>query len=958
MEANNEDPPVPPPDAPTTPDPPKRKGKTEPPQTTMDKFWERFMTKYPGKVLEVLPKDARTRTRSAEKSDEMKSTEAKTQIAFQIYEEARDECTKTVERIIKECRRINQKWRDPYFDIENDLKLSQRDFLDGLCEPSTSLQPRGVKRVTEIFENPQFFVNGASATDVRQGRDGDCWVMAALASLGCKDGLIDRICVKQDVDVGVYGFVFNRDGEWVPTIVDDKLYLAYADYTESFEEKMLWNQIDRKDSEEEYRKAYLTGSRALYFAACSDENETWLPLLEKAYAKAHGDFGAIDGGITGEAIEDFTGGVNNEVISSDILDKEKFWKDELLQVNKDFLFSASTGHLSDWLDTGRSRSDAFSVKGIINRHAYSVVEAREIEGKKLLKVRNPWGKSEWTGAWSDGSAEWTSEWMTKLNHTFGNDGVFWISYKDFLQKYSSLDRTRLFDSSWSTVQKWTTLEVPWKTTNYHSTKFTINVAAAQTPVVIVLSQLDWRYFRGLEGQYWFAMDFVLRKQEGAIEDDDDYIVQTHGLWADRSVSTDVTLMAGTYDVPVRISASRNSNADAPDDVVKRIAASDMKRGKLVQIGNLYDQAHAKGRIMETEEEKKAKKEREARKKKSERAKLREETEKSMRKAWSKDKKLASREKRAKKKAERAEARREEKKAAAAAKEIRTALPEGENKDTASKEVGDVGSSDTAKQETETSKDTGKEENQEKEKDKPDESSVDSKDSMVIISPDQSSSKPEASTSTTIEPTETKAPSSTTDPTQLNVEPTAALSNLAPTSAAEATSLAVSQAAALTATALNTLLDSQNPAPPSAAFAAPLDDETSSTNSFRDFEFDSEIDMPSDSEDDGDDSSKPNGNKDKDEEGDSKPNGQDESAEEEEEGEDSDDDDDEESDPWNAVCVVGLRVYSQDKELAVDVVIPLEEDEEGDSGRRDKDDDGLLLLEGKKQRDEDRQRPGK
>lgn len=37
--------------------------------------------------------------------------------------------------------------------------------------------------------------------------------------------------------------------------------------------------------------------------------------------------------------------------------------------------------------------------------------------------RNPWGKTEWTGAWSDGSAEWTPEMMLKLNHRFGDDGV-------------------------------------------------------------------------------------------------------------------------------------------------------------------------------------------------------------------------------------------------------------------------------------------------------------------------------------------------------------------------------------------------------------------------------------------------------------------------------------------------------------------------------------------------------
>jgi uncharacterized protein YecE (DUF72 family) len=34
------------------------------------------------------------------------------------------------------------------------------------------------------------------------------------------------------------------------------------------------------------------------------------PLLEKAYAKFHGDYGSLNGGYTEEALEDLTGQVN------------------------------------------------------------------------------------------------------------------------------------------------------------------------------------------------------------------------------------------------------------------------------------------------------------------------------------------------------------------------------------------------------------------------------------------------------------------------------------------------------------------------------------------------------------------------------------------------------------------------------------------------------------------------
>jgi hypothetical protein len=39
-------------------------------------------------------------------------------------------------------------------------------------------------------------------------------------------------------------------------------------------------------------------------------------------------------------------------------------------------------------------------KGIYEGHAYSVMRAVEMDGERLLLLKNPWGKGEWTGAWS------------------------------------------------------------------------------------------------------------------------------------------------------------------------------------------------------------------------------------------------------------------------------------------------------------------------------------------------------------------------------------------------------------------------------------------------------------------------------------------------------------------------------------------------------------------------------
>jgi hypothetical protein len=136
--------------------------------------------------------------------------------ALASYDEARQACVAKVAKIVKECRRLNMKYRDPHFDIEDDFRKwmgkerTWSDCLMGLNEFRNDLRPASVKRVEDIFENPQFFIDGATANDVRQGKEGDCWFMSSLCTLSNKEELIQKVCVKWDEQVGVYGFVFHR----------------------------------------------------------------------------------------------------------------------------------------------------------------------------------------------------------------------------------------------------------------------------------------------------------------------------------------------------------------------------------------------------------------------------------------------------------------------------------------------------------------------------------------------------------------------------------------------------------------------------------------------------------------------------------------------------------------------------------------------------------------------------
>lgn len=82
--------------------------------------------------------------------------------------------------------------------------------------------------------------------------------------------------------------------------------------------------------------------------------------------------------------------MTTEIFSTDILDKEYFWNEELMKVNKEFLFGCAAGIF--W-----GRGDR---KGIYEGHAYSILKAVEMDGQRLVLVRNPWGEGEWHGPWS------------------------------------------------------------------------------------------------------------------------------------------------------------------------------------------------------------------------------------------------------------------------------------------------------------------------------------------------------------------------------------------------------------------------------------------------------------------------------------------------------------------------------------------------------------------------------
>ncbi|KAF5385770.1 hypothetical protein D9615_002207 [Tricholomella constricta] len=428
---------------------------------------------------------------------------------------ALEECKSRVAQIAENCRGRNRKFRDIEFDLQND----RHRCLQGL-QTDRIYSPSDVQRATQIFEKPSFFIDGADSNDIIQGSLGDCWFLSALATMSTAKGLVEKFCVARDEQIGVYGFIFFRDTAWVVVIIDDLLFTSIPKFEElSISEKQLYHY-----DKETFNKSARRGSKSLYFAQSGTDGETWVPLIEKAYAKLHGNYAALRGGETGEAVEDLTGGVTSFIFTQDILDPDRFWNDELLRANEDRLFACAY----DTIDSYRSGNINTTVNGLIGGHAYAVLRAVEYNGKRFVVIRNPWGRNEWMGPWSDGSKEWTPEWipaLSVLGHSFGDDGRFIMEYKDFLENWEQIDRTLLFDSSWAMSSQW--LKVTSR----------------------LCSQLgDSATFHPISGRSRWSFDFVVFRK-GETEP-----ITTSSLspTSARSVNAEMFLDSGEYVVHVRL----------------------------------------------------------------------------------------------------------------------------------------------------------------------------------------------------------------------------------------------------------------------------------------------------------------------------------------------------------------------------------------------------------------------
>ena len=155
-------------------------------------------------------------------------------------------------------------------------------------------------------------------------------------------------------------------------------------------------------------------------------------VMEKAFAKLHDNYDNIISGYTQQALSCLTGAPTRNYRHKDtpnIVDK-------LMEGEQNnYVMACGSQHV-------KGKFEDISKIGIVSSHAYTIQSVHKVHTSngtiRLVKLRNPWGGTEWKGDWSDESDLWTDESQDQVGFTgAGNDGIFYMSETDYVTYYSN-----------------------------------------------------------------------------------------------------------------------------------------------------------------------------------------------------------------------------------------------------------------------------------------------------------------------------------------------------------------------------------------------------------------------------------------------------------------------------------------------------------------------------------------
>ena len=312
----------------------------------------------------------------------------------------------------------NETWTDPMFKPEKS-NLCPYDRRGKWILPSDALDEdiHGWEdfewcRVEELFDSKNYvlFSNGIAVGDIIQGKLNDCYFLSAIGALCKFPKLLENLFLfKEKTKEHIYGIYFYINGIKKLVLIDDFLpCLSKKGY-----------------------KNFTMGQ--------SVENEIWVSLIEKAFAKINGNYIRIGTGGSPHEVFDVCTEAYSEEIQVSYKNADELWNKLIDGFEKGFIMTAGTG------------SNGYVEEvGLVSYHAYTVLGIYEINGEKVIRLRNPWGSGEFNGEWSDYSSKWTEDLKKKYNYYEKEDGDFFIGFNDFLRYFIRIGIAKLHPSWLST----------------------------------------------------------------------------------------------------------------------------------------------------------------------------------------------------------------------------------------------------------------------------------------------------------------------------------------------------------------------------------------------------------------------------------------------------------------------------------------------------------------------------
>ncbi len=343
--------------------------------------------------------------------------------------------------------------------------------------------PEFIRKVNNMSPDaPVELFGDIEPNDLTQGIVGDCWLLATMACFAEFPNAIESLFV--DISQGYLGKysirLFNLDSRsWETVTIDDYIPCKTED-----DYSNVPSRIRPEDGVRVYDGRVPPVQRLKPMFAVPNGNQMWAALLEKAMAKFVGSYAGIAGGHEPFAMIAFTGFPQvyqfkrvpmNESKTVAELDRwERGWAQWAGK------FSPSCGYRPILDEDGRYMDNELLFKrlveydrmnyvlaasivcfeppktaegyirkdGLVVGHAYSLLSVEHFPEKqiRLVKLRNPHGKgtkscpTEWNGAWADDSVLWTQnpDIARALAHQPANDGIFWMSFSDFVKSFDKV----------------------------------------------------------------------------------------------------------------------------------------------------------------------------------------------------------------------------------------------------------------------------------------------------------------------------------------------------------------------------------------------------------------------------------------------------------------------------------------------------------------------------------------